>query len=68
LKPSERNTSSSPPPNFESRSWISSRNGCSSPSCIIRLRACCAVQPPSGFDVQATYSIRRVASEMKNNT
>jgi len=39
-----------------------------SPSCISRLRACCAVQPPSGFGVQATYSIRRVASEMKNST
>ena len=27
-----------------------------------------ATQPPSGFDVQATYSIRRVASEMKKRT
>jgi len=35
---------------------------------MIRLRACCATQRPSGFDVQATYSIRRVASEMKNRT
>jgi hypothetical protein len=25
-------------------------------------------QPPSGYDVQATYSIRRVASEMKKST
>src|SRR5215211_3565568 len=25
-------------------------------------------QPPSGFGVQATYSSRRVASEMKNTT
>jgi hypothetical protein len=25
-----------------------------------------ATQPPSGFDVQATYSIRRVANDMKN--
>jgi hypothetical protein len=25
-------------------------------------------QRPSGFEMQATYSIRRVASEMKNNT
>jgi len=35
---------------------------------MIRLRACWATQPPSGFDVQAMYSIRRVASEMKNRT
>jgi hypothetical protein len=40
--------------------------GCSSPSCMARLRACCAVQAPSGLDVQATYSIRRLASAMKN--
>jgi hypothetical protein len=41
---------------------------CSSPSRIVRLRACCAVQPPSGFEVEATYSTRRVASEMTNST
>jgi hypothetical protein len=43
----------------ERRSW---------PTCITRLRACWATQRPSGFEVQATYSIRRVASEMKNRT
>jgi hypothetical protein len=32
---------------------------------MVRLRACWVTQRPSGFDVQATYSIRRVASEMK---
>src|SRR5437870_10794280 len=31
-----------------------------------KLRACWATEPPSGFGVQAMYSIRRVASEMKN--
>ncbi len=42
--------------------------GCSSPSCMTRLRACWATQPPSGRDVQAMSSTRRVASEMKNST
>ena len=63
--PRKRKTSSNAPPTFVSRSWIRSRNGGSSPSSIIRLRACRAVHLPSGFEVQATYSIRRVASEMK---
>jgi hypothetical protein len=36
------------------------RNGCSSPSCMARLRACWVTQRPSGFELQATYSIRRV--------
>jgi len=35
---------------------------------MIRLRACWATQPPSGLEVQATYSIRRVAGEMKKRT
>jgi hypothetical protein len=35
---------------------------------MTRLRACWAVQAPPGFEVQAMYSIRRVASEMKNST
>jgi len=35
---------------------------------MARLRACCAVQAPSGLEVQATYSIRRVAREMKKRT
>jgi hypothetical protein len=68
LMPSVRKTSSKAWLNFLSRSWTSNRNGCSSPNCMIRLRACWATQPPSGFDVQATYSIRRVASEMKKRT
>jgi hypothetical protein len=54
--------------NFVSRSWIRNRNGCSSPSFMTRLRACWATQRPSGFELQATYSIRRVASEMKKRT
>ncbi len=41
---------------------------CSSPSCIARLRACWVTQRPSGFELQATYSIRLVASEMKKST
>jgi hypothetical protein len=32
----------------------------SSPSCMIKLRACWTTQPRSGFAVQATYSIRLV--------
>ena len=39
--------------------------GCSSPSCMTRLRACWVTQRPSGFAVAAMHSIRRVASEMK---
>jgi hypothetical protein len=35
---------------------------------MTRLRACCVIQRPSGLAVQAMYSIRRVASEMKNRT
>jgi hypothetical protein len=54
--------------NFASRSRMRARNGCRSPSCIRRLRACWATHRPSGWEVQATYSIRRVASEMKNRT
>jgi hypothetical protein len=41
---------------------------CSSPSCMTRLRACWATQRPSGFDLQAMYSIRRVATEMQKRT
>src|SRR6266542_4229432 len=48
--------------------WTRILNGCRSPHCMTRLRACWVTQHPSGFDVQATYSIRRVASEMKNRT
>jgi hypothetical protein len=44
------------------------RDGWSSPSSITKLRACWATQPPSGLALQAMYSIRLVASEMKNNT
>ncbi len=67
--PSERKTSSKARLNFLSRSWISSRNRRSySPSCMVRLRACCATQAPSGFGVQAMNSSRRVASEMKKKT
>jgi len=66
--PSVRKTSSKAWLNFVSRSWTRNRNGCSSPNRMIRLRACWATQPPSGVDVQATYSIRRVASEMKKRT
>jgi hypothetical protein len=40
----------------------------SSPSWMARLRACWVTQRPSGFELQATYSIRRVASEMKKRT
>jgi hypothetical protein len=40
----------------------------SSPSRMKRLRACWVTQRPSGFELEAMYSIRRVASEMKNNT
>jgi hypothetical protein len=54
--------------NFVSRSWIRNRNGCWSPNCMTRLRACWATQRPSGFELEATYSIRRVASEMKKRT
>jgi len=32
------------------------------------LRACWVTQRPSGFELQAMYSIRRVASEMKKRT
>jgi hypothetical protein len=49
--------------NFVSRSWIRNPNGWSSLSCMVRLRACWVTQRPSGFEAQATYSIRRVASE-----
>ncbi|MDQ3866935.1 MAG: hypothetical protein M3304_08930 [Actinomycetota bacterium] len=31
-------------------------------------RACCATQRPSGCEVEATYSIRRVAGEIKKST
>jgi hypothetical protein len=51
-----------------SRSWITSRKGCSSPSCITKFLACCATQAPLGLEVQAMYSFRRVASEMKSST
>ena len=50
------------------RSWIRNRHGCSPPSCMARLRACWVTQRPSGFELQAMYSIRRAASEMKNRT
>ena len=35
---------------------------------MARLRACWVTQRPSGFELHARYSIRRVASEMKNRT
>jgi hypothetical protein len=35
---------------------------------MTRLRACCVTQRPSGFELEAMYSIRRVAIEMKNKT
>jgi hypothetical protein len=54
--------------NLLSRSWMRNRKECSSPSCMTRWRACWAVQWPFGLEVQAMYSIRRVASEMKNST
>ena len=44
------------------------QGGCSSPSCMTRLRACWVTRRPSGFDVAAMYLIRRVASEIKNST
>jgi hypothetical protein len=68
LMPSPRKTSSEAWLNLVSRSWMRSRNGCSSPSCMTRLRACWVAQRPSGFELQAMYSIRLVASEMKNST
>ena len=43
------------------------RNRCSPPSCMRKLRACRAVQRPSRFELQARYSIRRVATEMKKS-
>jgi len=43
-------------------------NRLSSPSCIMRLRACCATQGPSGLVVLATNSTRRRSSETKNST
>ncbi len=68
LDASVRKTSSKAWLNFESRSWMRNRKGCSSPSCMTRLRACWVTQRPSGFELQATYSIRLVASEMKKST
>jgi hypothetical protein len=38
------------------------------PSCMTKLRACWVTQRPSGFEVEAMHSIRRVASEMKKST
>ena len=54
--------------NLVSRSWMRNRNGCSSSNCMTRLRACWVSQRPSGFELQARYSILRVASEMKKRT
>jgi hypothetical protein len=51
-----------------SRSWMRNRNGCSSANSMASLRACWVTQRPSGFELQATYSIRRVASEMTKKT
>src|SRR6266508_2641956 len=65
LDASARKTSSKAWLNFVSRSWMRNRKGCSSPSCMTRLRACWVTHCPSGFEQQAMYSIRRVASEMK---
>src|SRR6266508_510595 len=47
--PSVRKISSKAWQNFVSRSWTRNRNGCSSPNRMIRLRACWATQPPSGW-------------------
>ncbi len=67
--PSLWKTWSKPPPNLESRSWISKRSGCCGSSIVIsRLRACWAVQAPVGLGVQATNSIRRRSSERKKST
>jgi hypothetical protein len=52
--------------NFEPRSWIISRNGRSSPRFIIKLRACCAVHPPSGFE--CTRHTRSSASQARRRT
>jgi hypothetical protein len=52
---------------FAFGAWTGVR-ACSSPSCMARLRACWVTQPPSGFGLQAPYSIRRVASEMTKRT
>ena len=60
-----RKTSSNARLNLLSRSWMRNRNDCSSSNCMARLRACWVTQRPSGFELQATYSIRRAASEMK---
>jgi hypothetical protein len=64
LMPSVLKTSSKAWLNFLSRSWIRNPNGWSAPSCMVRLRACWVTQRPSGLEVQATCSIRGVASEM----
>jgi len=39
-----------------------------SPNPMIRLRACCMTQRPSGFVAQAMYSICRFASATKTST
>jgi len=55
--------------NFASRSRLRNRNAATlSPRSIGRLRACCAVQAPSGRAVTPRIWTRRVAASMANRT
>jgi hypothetical protein len=64
LIPSPWKTASKARLNFASRSWTRRRGRRPRSSrSISRLRACCAIQRPSGLLVEAMYSTRRLAMQ-----